>query len=421
MATERSLDMTGDNILRDISDCRNDFPVLKTMMNGKPLAFLDTGASAQKPQVVIDKMTSIMEGYYSNIHRGLYQISQNLTEEFENTRKTVANFISAASDQEIIFTRNTTEAINLVAQSFGREHLEAGDEIIISAMEHHANIVPWQLLRDQIGVEIKIIPVDDRGVLDLEMFERLFTLKTKFVSLVHISNALGTINPVKDIIATAKDFYPDMKVLIDGSQSVVHGGVDVRDMDADFFVFTGHKLYGPSGVGVLYGKADVLETMAPYQGGGDMIQRVSFGLTTYKKPPYRFEAGTPAIVEVIGLGTAIDYVQSIGADRIAAHEAALLEYGTNMLGEIDGLTMHGTAPDKAGIMSFTMKDVHPSDIGMVLDQCGVAVRSGHHCCMPLMERMGVDSTTRASLGLYSNRDDLDRLGEGLKKVQELFS
>lgn len=418
MAAQRAV-MSGSV---DISRYRNDFPVLGTQMNGKPLAFLDTGASAQKPRAVIDKMNSILEGGYSNIHRGLYNISQVLTEEYEGVRSAVSGFINAASDQETIFTRNTTEAINLVAQSWGRANLQKDDEIILTEMEHHANIVPWQLLAEEIGFKIKVIPVNEQKALDLEVFARLLTHKTKFLGLIHVSNALGTVNPVKEMIETAKDFYPDLVVLVDGSQSIVHLKIDVQALGADFFTFTGHKLYGPTGVGVLYGRADILADMPPYQGGGDMIERVSFAGTTFKEPPFRFEAGTPAIVEVIGLGAAIAYLEDIGMENIAAHEAALLAYATEKLEDIEGLTIHG--PDienKVGILSFTMEGAHPSDIGMVLDQCGVAVRTGHHCCMPLMEALGVDATARASLGLYSNREDIDQLVEGLHKVKDLFA
>ena len=404
----------------NITDARNDFPVLATTMHGKPLAFLDTGASAQKPLQVIEAMDRVLKGGYSNIHRGLYQISQNLTLEYETVRGKVAEFLNAASEKEIVFVRNTTEGINLVAQAFGRTHLKAGDEIIISEMEHHANIVPWQLLRDQIGVVIKVIPIDDRGVLNLAAYEALLSERTKLVAVTHVSNALGTINPVKDIAAKAKAFNPEIKVLIDGSQAVVHGTVNVQDIDCDFYVFTGHKLYGPTGIGVLYGKYDVLDSMSPYQGGGDMIERVTFEKTTYKEPPFRFEAGTPAIVEVIGLGAAIDYVRTLGLENIAAHEAQLLKYGTAALQGIEGLTIHGTAPDKVGIFSFTIEGIHPSDMGMVLDQCGVAVRTGHHCCMPLMDVLGVDATVRASLGLYSNKGDIDQLVAGLHKARELL-
>lgn len=287
-------------------------------------------------------------------------------------------------------------------------------------MEHHANIVPWQMLRDRTGVTVKIVPFNKDGVLDLAAFERMLTHKTRLVSFVHISNALGTVNPARKIIEIAKDFYPDMKVLVDGSQGIVHSPVNMAALDADFYVFTGHKLYGPTGIGVLYGKEAALQSMPPWQGGGDMIERVAFEETTYRPAPYRFEAGTPPITEVIGLGAAIDYVSAIGMDNIAAHESALLAYGTEKLREIEGLTIHGNAPDKAGILSFTMKGAHPSDIGTILDQCGVAIRAGHHCCMPLMSKLGLDATARASLGLYSNKNDIDQLVEGVHKVKEMF-
>lgn len=403
-----------------IEKFRADFPVLKTKMNGQKLAFLDTAASAQKPQAVIDAMNAVYEGAYANIHRGLYRLSTDLTEKFENVRTKLAKFIGA-TEKEIVFTRNATEGVNLVAMSWGHRNLRPGDEVILTEMEHHANIVPWQILRDHIGIVIKTVPFDASGVLDLDAFEKLLSPKTKLIGLVHISNALGTVNPVKDIIRMARGYNKDIHILIDGSQAIVHGPVNMQDLDADFYVFTGHKLYGPTGIGVLYGKFDVLNAMPPYQGGGDMINRVTFEKTTYKDAPYRFEAGTPAIAEVIGLGAAIDYVQSIGMDKIAAHENDLLGYATEQLKQIDGLTIHGTAPQKAGILSFTMKNIHPSDIGMVLDQCGVAVRAGHHCCMPLMAKLGLDSTVRASLGLYSDKNDIIQLVEGLHKVQKLFA
>ena len=414
MAAERSLNM------KDIGKHRADFPGLSATMHGKRLAFLDSASSAQKPQVAIDSMTAVMSGGYANIHRGLYEISQNLTEDFEQVRVRVAQFIGAKSDRNIVFTRNATEAINLVAQSWGHAHMRPGDEVILTPMEHHANIVPWQILRSHIGIVIKVAPIDDRGVLDLDAFKKLLSPKTRMVALTHVSNALGTINPVRDITQTVKKFNPKIRVLIDGSQAVVHAKVNVSHIGADFYAFTGHKLYGPTGIGVLYGTDEALEETPPYQGGGDMIERVTFEKTTFKEPPYRFEAGTPPIIEVIGLGVAIDYIQSIGMDNIAAHESALLTYATQKLEEIDGLKIHGTAPQKAGILSFTMKGAHPSDIGMVLDQVGVAVRTGHHCCMPLMERLGVDATARASIALYTDKNDIDQLVEGLHKVRQLL-
>ncbi|MCB1651555.1 MAG: cysteine desulfurase [Alphaproteobacteria bacterium] len=409
---------------KSINFARNDFPILQTQMNGQPLAFLDTAASAQKPACVIEAMNDIYKNNYSNIHRGLYNISQKLTEEYETARAKIARFVGAASEKEIIFTRNATESLNLIAQSWGRKYLKKGDEIIISGMEHHANIVPWQLLQDQIGIIIKTIPVLEDGTLDLEALPNMLSTRTRLVSAVHISNGFGTINNINKITEITKEFNPKIKVCIDGSQGIVHTPVHMQNLGTDFYVFTGHKLYGPTGIGVLYGRYDILETMPPYQGGGDMIERVSLEEgTTYKEPPYRFEAGTPAIVEVIGLGKAIDYVQTIGIPAIQNHERKLLEYGTEKLRAINGLKLYGPEnPDqKAGIFSFTMDCAHHSDIGMILDQCGVAIRTGHHCCMPLMHRFSIDGTARASLGLYSNADDINQLAEGLQKVRKLFA
>lgn len=406
--------------MADFDRIRNDFPVINTTMNGKPLAFLDSAASAQKPQSVINAMQTVLEGGYSNIHRGLYSISQQLTADFEGVRNKISAFIGASSEKEIVFTRNSTEAINLIAQSWGRTHLDAGDEVILTEMEHHANIVPWQLLEQEIGIKIKRIPVLDDGSLDIDVLPTLLSDKTKLVAVTHISNALGTVNNINKIIQISKKANPEIKVLIDGSQGVVHIKLDVQALDCDFYVFTGHKLYGPSGIGVLYGKYDVLDTMPPYQGGGDMIERVSFDGTTFKEPPYRFEAGTPPIVEVIGLGAAIDYIEAIGFDALEAHENELKEYGHQRLAEIEGLKLYGTCEDKIGIFSFTIDGLHHSDIGTILDQCGVAVRAGHHCCMPLMQRFGIEGTIRASLGLYSNKADIDQLIDGLHKTKELF-
>lgn len=406
---------------RAVASWRADFPVLAREMHGKSLAFLDSAASAQKPLAVIEAMDKVYREGYSNIHRGLYEISQNLTADFEAAREKVARFIGAL-EKNIVFTRNATEGINLVAQSWGRTYLREGDEVLITQMEHHANIVPWQILRDQIGIVLKAAPIMADGRLDLVAFEGMLSPRTKMLAFTQISNGLGTVNPVEEMIEIARRSCPDIRILVDGSQGVVHRAVDVRAMDADFYVFTGHKLYGPSGIGVLYGKHDILESMPPYQGGGDMIERVRLEETVYREAPYKFEAGTPAIVEVIGLGAAVDYLSKIGMEKVAAHEADLLAYATPLINEIDGVTLHG--PDnlsyKAGILSFTMDCAHPSDIGMVLDQCGVAVRSGHHCAMPLMETLGVDSTARASFGLYTNRDDIDALVAGLHKVRDLF-
>lgn len=406
----------------DISTYRADFPILSQEMNGKPLAYLDSASSAQKPQIVLDTIKDLYEGNYANIHRGLYQLSQSTTQMYEAVRGKVAEFIHAPSVEEIVFTRNTTEAINLVAYSWGSKHFQKGDEIILTQMEHHANIVPWQLIEKKTGARIKVAPLLEDGTLDFGAFMALLSEQTKFVSFVHASNALGTINPVAKITNAVKDFNSDIKVLIDGSQSVVHGAVDVQEIGCDFFVFTGHKLYGPNGVGVLWGKGDLLYDMPPYQGGGDMIETVSFEKgTTFKAPPARFEAGTPPIAEVIALGAAIDYVSAIGMGAIAAHEKVLLDVMMRELNVIDGLTFHGTAQEKVGVVSFTADWAHPSDIAMILDQCGVAVRTGHHCCMPLMEHLGVDATVRASLGLYSNEEDIQAFVSGLKKAKEMLA
>ena len=404
-----------------LSAYRDDFPGLKEPMNGKSLAYLDSGSSAQKPQVVIDAMNTALTKHYANIHRGLYANSQVTTQAYEDVRGKVASFIGAASENEIVFVRNSTEGANLVAQSWARYNLKKGDEIILTEMEHHANIVPWQLLAEQTGVVLKVVPVLDDGTLDYGTYVSYLNEKTKMVTLVHVSNSLGTVNPVQKFIAAAKDFNADIKCLIDGSQSVVHAEVNVQELGCDFFVFTGHKLYGPNGIGVLWGRYDVLDGMPPYQGGGDMIETVSFDGTVYKNAPYRFEAGTPAIAEVIGLGAAIDYVSQIGMSAIATHEKALLDYMMTQLATIDGLTYYGNAQEKAGIVSFTADWAHISDIAMILDQCGVAVRTGHHCCMPLMQRFGVEGTARVSIGLYTNKDDIDQLVSALEKAKEMIS
>ena len=402
-----------------LENYRDDFPVLQQSMNGKPLAFLDSAASAQKPSFVIEKMNEILTSRYSNIHRGLYKISQDLTADYEVVRSKVSGFLGTQNEREIVFTRNSTESINLVAQSYGRTFLKKGDEVLISAMEHHANIVPWQILKEQIGIELKIIPVLDDYTLDLEAAEKLINPQTRIVSIVHKSNACGTVNDVIKIRDIARAKAPNVKVLIDGSQSVVHSAIDVKELDCDFFVFTGHKLYGPSGIGVLWGREELLNEMPPYQGGGDMIERVTFEKSTYREAPYKFEAGTPAITEVIGLGAAIDYVSKVGFKAIEAHEKALSHYTIERLKEVEGLTLHAHE-GVTSVFPFTMEGTHPSDIGMILDQCGVAVRAGHHCCMPLLQRFDLDATVRASLGLYSNKGDIDQLIEGLQKVKSLF-
>ncbi len=407
--------------IQSIEYCRDDFPALSERVHGKPVAFLDTASSAQKPNAVIDKMSEVMRFHYANVHRGLYRFSQMTTAEYEAVRGKVADFIHASSEHEIVFTRNTTESINLVAASWGGANLKAGDEIILTQMEHHANIVPWQLLADKTGFVIKVVPVLDDGTLDMTTYQSLLSNKTRLVSVVHTSNALGTINPIGKIIADAKAFNPAIMVMVDASQSIVHGAVDVQAMGCDFLAFTGHKLYGPTGVGVLWARAEILNAMPPYQGGGDMIERVSFEGTSYKPAPIRFEAGTPSFVDVIGLGAAIDYVRTIGAENIVAHETSLLDYAMREMESIDGVQLYCPAKHKAPIISFTTTWAHISDVAMVLDQCGVAVRAGHHCCMPLMERFGIDGTLRASLGLYSNKSDIDALISGLSKAKGMLS
>lgn len=401
-----------------MSDLKRDFPIFKSHPE---LAYLDTASSAQKPAQVLDAMLEMQTQDYANIHRGLYSLSQKSTERYEAARKTVADFIQAPSENSIVFTRNATEAINLVAASWGNANLKSGEEIIISGMEHHANIVPWQLLCARSDATLKVIPVLDDGTLDMEAFQSLLSDKTRLVASVHISNALGTVNPVQEIIQIAKKYNPEIITLIDGSQAVVHGRVNVGQIDPDFYAFTGHKLYGPTGIGVLYGREDLLNAMPPYQGGGDMIERVSFEQTTYKAAPAKFEAGTPAFVQAVGLAAAIDYITAHGIDNIAAHEHELREAVTPRLSDIDGIKIYGTAKDKAGIISFTAEWAHHSDIAMILDQCGVAVRSGHHCCMPLMQRFGIDGTVRVSFGLYNDARDCDTLIEGLEKARKLLS
>ena len=416
-ATLSNIDLQRSNY--DVDTIRADFPILASEFNGYPLTFLDSGASAQKPECVLRRMDDVYRRSYANVHRGAYTLSQAATDYYEGARKTVARYINARSDDEIVFTHNVTAAINLVAHSYGRRFLERGDEVIISQMEHHANIVPWQLLRDEIGIELKVAPIDEAGNLLLDQLAEMFSHKTKLVSLTHVSNVLGTIVPIKKVIDLAHE--RDIPVLIDGAQGIVHTRVDVQDLDAEFYAFTGHKLYGPSGIGVLYGKKDLLNTMPPYEGGGDMIERVTFEKTTYRDAPARFEAGTPPFVEAAGLAAAIDYVDEIGMENISSHEQELLNYATERLNEVDGITIYGEAQHKAGIISFTLDKVHPHDIATIVDSRGVSVRAGHHCAQPLMDWYGVAATTRASFGMYSNKQDVDALVDGLKYVKEIFS
>lgn len=400
-----------------MNNFKQDFPIFSQTMNGKPLVYLDSAASAQKPRVVIDTVTKVMNEYYANIHRGLYEFSQRTTTEFEGVRAKVAQFLNAQNN-EIVFTRNTTEAINLVAHSWGGENLKRGDEIIITALEHHANIVPWQMIAARTGAVVKVAPINDAGEVILGEFKNLLSPKTKMVAITHQSNALGTVNPVKEMIKQAQDV--GAATLIDGSQAVCHMAVDVTDLNCDFYVFTAHKLYAPSGVGVLFGKYDVLCTMPPYQGGGDMIDVVDYDRSTYKSPPARFEAGTPAITQVIGLGAAIDYLTDIGMDVIQAYEAEVYTYAKQEMQKIDGLTLYSQAKNCAGSLAFNVDWAHASDVATMLDQQGIAIRVGHHCAMPLMKLMNVLATARASIGLYTTRDDIDKLIEGLEKAKKIL-
>lgn len=402
----------------NIDSIREDFPALSLEFNGHPLSFLDSGASSQKPSKVLDRMDYVYRNEYANVHRGAYTLSQQSTDNYENARKTVASFMNAKTADEIIFTRNVTSAINLVAHSYGRNFLKAGDEIIISHMEHHANIVPWQLLRDAIGIELKIAPIDDAGNFLLDEFEKLLGPKTKLVAVTHVSNVLGTIVPIKTIVELAKNF--GAKVLIDGCQGIVHEGVDVQYLDADFYAFTGHKLYGPSGIGVLWGKLDLLNSMPPYEGGGDMIESVTFEKSIFRDAPARFEAGTPPIIEAVGLASAIDYVTNVGMDNIAIHENNILKYATSCLSEIEGLRIIGNAEKKIGIISFELDGIHPHDISTIIDSKGVAVRAGHHCAQPLMERYGVPATARASFGMYTSEGDINQLADALNYAKGIF-
>jgi len=405
-------------LARDIASRRSDFPILAERVYDKPLVFLDSAASAQKPQCVIDAIKHCYSHEYANIHRGVYWLSARATEAYEQARSKVQRFINAASAREIVFTKSTTEAINLVAYSYGGSQLKADDEVILSELEHHANIVPWQLLRDRIGIRIKVVPIDDRGNFLLDEYAKLLGPQTRLVALTHTSNALGTITQAEEIIRLAHSH--GAHVLLDGAQYVVHGPLDVQALDVDFYTFSGHKLYGPSGIGVLYGKADILSVMPPYQGGGDMIRQVTFEKTEFADIPGRFEAGTPHIAGAYGLSAAIDYLTEIGMDKVAAKERELLDYATERLGEIDLLRLIGAADKKAGIISFEVDGVHAHDVGTILDREGIAVRVGHHCAQPLMDRFGITGTVRASFGLYNDKTDVDALVKSLGKVQDIF-
>ena len=401
----------------DVTRLRADFPILAKVVHGHPLTFLDNGASAQKPRQVIDAMRAMYEESYANVHRGAYELSEAATAAYESARETVRAFMNARTEREIIFTGNATAAINLVAHAFGGT-LNPGDEIIITEMEHHSNIVPWQMLRDRAGLVLKICPIQDDGSLDLAAMRALITDRTRLVAVAHVSNVLGTVNPVAEIGQWAHAV--GARILIDGSQAVQHMPVDVQALDCDFYVFTGHKLYGPTGIGVLYGREAVLEAMPPFLGGGDMISSVRFERSTWAPLPAKFEAGTPPIVQAVGLAAAIDYVSAIGLEQIAAHEARLLNQAMQRLSGIEGLTLVGTAPGKASVVSFTMAVAHPHDVATVIDRYGVCVRAGHHCAEPLMDRLGLVGTARASFGLYNTSEEVERLATALEKVNALF-
>lgn len=405
--------MTGSIALRE------DFPVLRQQAYGRPLVYLDNAATTQKPQAVIDAIMRYYTHDNANVHRGVHLLSERATDQYESARAAVQRFLNARRETEIVYTRGTTESINLVAQSWGRANVGAGDEILISELEHHSNIVPWQMLAAEKQATLRVAPIDDRGEIVLEEYERLLSPRTKIVALAHVSNALGTVNPVREMIAMAHG--QGARVLIDGAQAAPHMKVDVRALDCDFYAFSGHKIYGPTGIGILYGKAELLEAMPPWQGGGDMIRSVTFARTTYNDLPYKFEAGTPNIAGAIGLGAAIEYVNGIGLDNIAAWEHELLVYGTEAIGAIDGVRLVGNARVKAAVLSFTIDGVHPHDVATILDRRGIAIRAGHHCAQPVMERFGIPATARASLALYNDRTDIDALVEAVEQVKRLFA
>jgi cysteine desulfurase/selenocysteine lyase len=403
----------------DVGRIRKDFPILdQTTVGGRRLVFLDSAASSQKPRAVLDAMNEFYARSYANIHRGVYALSMRATAAFEEAREKVRALLNAPAAREVVFVRGTTEGINLVAATFGRSRVGEGDEVLITHMEHHSNIVPWQMLCQEKGAVLRVAPIDDRGGLMVDEFEKLLTPRTRLAALPHVSNALGTINPVRELVDLAH--ARGVPVLVDGAQAVPHQRVDVQELGCDFYVFSGHKVFGPSGVGALWGRAEHLEAMPPYQGGGDMILSVTFEETTYAPIPHKFEAGTPDIAGVVGLGAALDYVTGLDLDAVAAHERQLLRYGTRRLQEVPGLRLVGTAPHKASVLSFVLDGIHPHDVGTILDQQGICVRTGHHCAQPVMERFGVPATVRASLALYNDRDDVDRLVEGLGAVREVF-
>jgi cysteine desulfurase/selenocysteine lyase len=403
----------------DVEAVRADFPILRSIVHDHPLVYLDNAATTQKPRAVIERLAAYYERENANVHRGVHSLSERATEAFERARETVRRFLNAAEAREIVFVRGTTEAINLVAESYGRGHVGAGDDIVLTAMEHHSNIVPWQRLSEEKGARLRVVPMTDAGELELDRLAAVLSDRTRLVAVVHVSNALGTINAVEDIVRLAHRRH--VPVLVDGAQAVAHMRVDVQALDCDFYAFSGHKIFGPTGIGVLYGKAALLDAMPPYQGGGDMISSVTFDRTLYNVLPYKFEAGTPDISGAIGLASALDYVEALGLDRISAYEHELLAYGTAALSRIPDLRLTGTAARKAGVLAFVLEGVHPHDIGTILDREGIAIRTGHHCCQPLMERLGVPATARASIALYNTRTELDALAAALGRVREVFA
>lgn len=418
MNTEAETAITVSKNIYDINRIREDFPILKKKVHDKNLVYLDNAATTQKPTFVIDKVNKYYTTMNANIHRGVHALSQEATEAFESARIQIKQFINALGKNQVIFTRGTTEAINLVASSYGRTNIKEGDEIIISHMEHHSNIVPWQLLCKEKNARLRVIPVNDDGELIFEEFEKLVNKRTKFISIVYVSNSLGTINPIKEIIKYAHQF--NIPVLVDAAQAVNHLKVDVQDLDCDFLAFSGHKIYGPTGIGALYGKVELLEAMPPYQGGGDMISKVTFEETTFNELPHKFEAGTPDIAGAIGLGAAIEYINRIGIENIKEHEKILLEYATQKIAEVPGLRIIGTAKEKTSVLSFVLDNIHPHDIGTFLDFEGVAIRTGHHCTQPLMQRFKIPATSRASFAMYNTKEEVDVLVNGLKKIIEVF-
>ena len=402
----------------DVAALRRDFPALHQTVHGKPLIYLDNAATSQTPLAVIDAMRKFYLEDCANVHRGVHELSQRATDDYEGARTAVQKFIGAAEPEEVIYTRGTTDALNLVAHSYSRTHVQAGDEVVISTLEHHSNIVPWQILCDERGATLRVIPINDEGELLMDEYAGVLSDKTSIVAVNHVSNALGTVNPVRRIIAMAHE--SGIPVLLDGAQAIPHMKVDVQELDCDFYAFSGHKMFGPTGIGILYGKRDLLEKMPPYQGGGDMIKSVTFEKTTYNDLPYKFEAGTPNIADAIGLGAAIEYLNQIGMDRIDAYEKQLLEYATEAILAVDGVRLIGTAREKASVLSFIVEGVHPHDVGTILDREGVAVRAGHHCAQPVMDRFGVPATTRASLAFYNTEEEVDALVAAVRKVKELF-